>query len=84
VFRIGDKVKAKALNDEAFIGTVIALDQQGFAYVNFENISEARILITELESYESPKVVGCMVCGFRTDEVEAVKEFQLNGCKCSK
>jgi hypothetical protein len=52
VFRIGDKVKAKALNNEVFIGTVIALDQQGFAYVNFENISEARILISELESGE--------------------------------
>lgn len=49
MFNIGDKVKAKALNDERFIGTVIALDQQGFAYVSFNGISEARILISELE-----------------------------------
>ena len=49
MFEIGDKVKAKAVNDEAFIGTVIALDKFGFAYVSFNGISEARILISELE-----------------------------------
>jgi hypothetical protein len=54
MFNIGDKVKAKALNDEAFIGTVIALDQQGFAYVSFNGISEARILISELEKQLTP------------------------------
>lgn len=52
MINIGDKVKAKAINNETFIGTVIALDQQGFAYVNFNSISEARIFIQELEKVE--------------------------------
>lgn len=32
---------------------------------------------------KSPKVVGCLLCGFRTENVQEIKEFQLNGCKCA-
>ena len=53
MLNIGDKVKAQAINNEEFIGTVIGLDQQGFAYVNFNAISEARVLISELEKVEN-------------------------------
>ena len=31
---------------------------------------------------KSPKVIGCLVCGFRTEDENEIKEFQLNGCKC--
>jgi hypothetical protein len=46
----------------------------------YQSTRKERSMSNEIKS---PKVVGCLLCGFRTDEVEAIKEFQLNGCKCS-
>jgi hypothetical protein len=34
---------------------------------------------------KTPKVVGCLVCGFRSENVIEIEEFQDNGCPvCSK
>ena len=29
---------------------------------------------------KAAKVVGCLVCGFRTDETKEIEKFSLNGC----
>lgn len=52
MLKIGDTVKTKALNGETFIGKVIGLDRFGFADVSFNNVSETRILISQLEKGE--------------------------------
>jgi hypothetical protein len=49
---VGDVVKTKALNGEIFIGKVIGLDRFGFADVSFDNVSESRILVTQLKKGE--------------------------------
>ena len=34
---------------------------------------------------KAAKVVGCLVCGFRTDETKEMEKFSLNGCPtCAK
>jgi hypothetical protein len=34
---------------------------------------------------KTPKVVGCLVCGFRSENVLEIEEFQDNGCPtCTK
>lgn len=34
---------------------------------------------------KAPKIVGCLVCGYRTDKAEEIKEFQEgNFICCSK
>lgn len=32
------------------------------------------------ELRKTPKAVGCLVCGFRTEDVEEIEDFQENGC----
>lgn len=29
-----------------------------------------------------PKVMGCLLCGYRTDKPKEIMFFQLNGCPC--
>jgi hypothetical protein len=31
---------------------------------------------------KNPKVVGCLVCGYRTDKPEEIKEFQKGNFIC--
>lgn len=52
MLKVGDKVKTKAINGEIFYGDVISLDRFGFACVSFENVSESRIAISQLEKGE--------------------------------
>jgi hypothetical protein len=33
-----------------------------------------------MELKKMPRVVGCLVCEFRTDETEAIELFRANGC----
>lgn len=30
------------------------------------------------------KVIGCMNCGYRTDKVQEIQDFKINGCNCQK
>lgn len=32
------------------------------------------------ELRKTPKAVGCLVCGFRSEDVEEIEDFQENGC----
>jgi hypothetical protein len=32
------------------------------------------------ELQKAPKKVGCLVCGFRSEDVEEIEDFQENGC----
>ena len=32
------------------------------------------------ELQKAPKVVGCLVCGFRSEDVIQIEDFQDNGC----
>lgn len=52
MLQIGDTVKTKAINGESFVGEIITLDRFGFACVSFDNVSESRIAISQLEKGE--------------------------------
>jgi hypothetical protein len=52
MFKIGDIVKTNSINGETFTGKIVDLDRFGFACVSFENVSESRIAISQLEKGE--------------------------------
>ena len=52
MLKVGDKVKTRAINGETFSGEIISLDRYGFAMVKINNISEARIALSQLEKGE--------------------------------
>jgi ribosomal protein S1 len=52
VLKVGDKVKTRAINGETFSGEIISLDRYGFAIVKINNISEARVALSQLEKGE--------------------------------
>jgi hypothetical protein len=64
---------------------IIEQNKRIYAENNIKNLDDlnAYTLRMRLEN-KSPKVVGCLLCGYRTDKEQEIKEFQLNGCECSK
>lgn len=52
MFKIGDIVKTKSISGEMFIGKIVELDRFGFACVSFNDVSESRIAISQLERGE--------------------------------
>ena len=49
MFKVGDKVKTKAINGEIFHGEIISLDRYDFAIVKINSISESRIAVSRLD-----------------------------------